>query len=209
MDSPLGNLPDGWEACTVAQAIQGRPKNGYSPQAVDEWTGTVMLGLGCLTDDGFAPEQLKNAPMGDPAIRTALLRDGDLLLSRSNTRERVALVGRYRDVGVPCVYPDLMMRLVPNETVLPEFLELALRSPRVRRQLTNSAIGTSGSMLKVNAGSVLRTWIPRPPIGEQYRIVSTMQGLDDRIASEGTYRDKLKVQKRGLMHDLLTGRVRV
>lgn len=35
------------------------PRNGYSPEAADEFTGTYMLGLGCLSDRGFMPSQLK------------------------------------------------------------------------------------------------------------------------------------------------------
>ena len=69
-------------------------------------------------------------------------------MSRSNTREAVGFVGRYRDVGSPCTYPDLMMRLVPNEKVLPEYLELALRGHHSRRQIQSAASGTSGSMVK-------------------------------------------------------------
>jgi type I restriction enzyme S subunit len=50
--------------------------------------------------------------------------------------------------------------------------------------------------------------IPRS-VDEQRRIAEVMDAHDARIAAEITELDKLKLQKTGLMHDLLTGRVPV
>jgi type I restriction enzyme S subunit len=49
----------------------------------------------------------------------------------------------------------------------------------------------------------------RPPIEEQHRIVEVLRAQDSRIAAESAALDKLRQVKRGLMDDLLTGRVRV
>ncbi len=94
------------------------PKNGYSPVAASESTGEYMLGLGCLTSRGFVPRQLKHSPLGDPRLHRFRLRDGDVLVSRSNTRDLVGLAGVFRDVAAPCYYPDLMMRLVPSPALV-------------------------------------------------------------------------------------------
>ena len=40
-------------------------------------------------------------------------------------------------------------------------------------------------------------------------IVDSIADFKERIRTEGAIRDKLKLQQSGLMHDLLTGRVRV
>lgn len=208
-DSPLGRIPKDWEVLKLESLLNGRPKNGYSPKEVNEWTGTLMLGLGCLTDEGFEPLQLKNAPSHNLKIHTALVCDGDLLLSRSNTRERVALVGTYRDVGVPCIYPDLMMRLSLNDKTCNRFLELLLRHSPVRRQLTGNAQGTSGSMVKISSQTVIETVVALPNPTEQVRVIECVDTYNTRIRTEEAYLNKLKLQKQGLMHDLLTGKVRV
>jgi type I restriction enzyme S subunit len=51
--------------------------------------------------------------------------------------------------------------------------------------------------------------VPIPEPEEQKRIAAVLDAHDSRIRSEEAYRDKLKLQKQGLMHDLLTGKVRV
>ena len=51
--------------------------------------------------------------------------------------------------------------------------------------------------------------IPLPPLPEQERIAQTLSQIDKVIESEQKYKQKLESLKRGLMEDLLTGRVRV
>lgn len=208
-ESTLGRIPRQWEITTIEKVIEGRPKNGYSPQESEEFTGTLMLGLGCLTFDGFKPIQLKNAPRGDAKIDAALLEEGDLLMSRSNTRDLVALVGRYKNIGIPCSYPDLMMRLRASKEILAEFLEYTLRFHPVRRQLTSAARGTSGSMVKINSDMVCNTLIPRLDIKEQKKILQVISMIKAPLDAEENNLQKLLLLKSGLMQDLLTGRVRV
>ena len=208
-ESPLGWIPKEWRQGRLERWLLAPPKNGYSPREVDEWTGQLMLGLGCLTPSGFLPRQLKNAPQGDPRVASALLTDGDLLISRANTRELVGLVGMFRDVGHRCSYPDLMMRLRPNANLEVRFLELSLRSPFVRRQIQANAVGTSGSMVKISGAVIRRLEIAVPDKAEQRRIISIETFAGTEIEAEQDMVSKLVLQKAGLMHDLLTGRVSV
>ncbi|MBX3635366.1 MAG: restriction endonuclease subunit S [Rubrivivax sp.] len=207
--APLGWTPVAWDAGRVSAWLEGRPKNGYSPQPAGRWTGIQMLGLGCLTASGFEPRQLKDAPATDQLVGKALLTPGDLLMSRANTRELVGMVGRYHDVGTPCCYPDLMMRLTPTSGTTAAFLELLLRSPDVRRQVQASASGTSGSMVKISSSTVLNLHIAMPSLAEQRRILQCLEASDSSYDFETGVLHKLRELKLGLMDDLLTGRVRV
>ena len=207
--SPSGWIPNEWEAGVLTDWLQCSPKNGYSPPESGEWTGTLMLGLGCLTKHGFIPSQLKNAPSGDPRIQKALLSDGDLLISRANTRETVGFVGRYRNIGLPCSYPDLMMRLTIVDSSNPEFMEYVLRSGGVRKQIQAAANGTSESMVKINANTVKGLKVALPRLDEQLQILDHLRSITGRIDCEVQSNIKLRKQKNGLMDDLLAGRVRV
>jgi type I restriction enzyme S subunit len=48
-----------------------------------------------------------------------------------------------------------------------------------------------------------------PPLSEQVQIAEILTVVDDRLQKEEVYREKLLQIKKGLMQDLLTGRVRV
>lgn len=208
-DSPLGWIPKEWSAGPLSDWLDGKPKNGYSPQEAGRWTGSQMLGLGCLTPTGFQARQLKNAPAGDVLLKPALLMDGDLLISRANTRDLVGLVGIYRDVGTPCHYPDLMMRLTPAVQTSAEFLELVLSAPRARRQIQSRASGTSSSMVKISGATVATLCVAIPTFQEQVRIFNMLRALNNQLEREVQFNEAQQAVKSGLMDDLLTGRVRV
>ncbi|WP_435105345.1 restriction endonuclease subunit S [Nocardiopsis synnemataformans] len=198
-----------WLGRSLRSFLDHSPKNGFSPSEVGDWTGVRVLGLSCLTPDGFLPKQLKNVPAWCSGVSSAVLEDGDLLISRANTRDLVGLAGRYRDVGGPCLYPDLMMRLRPSGRILSEFLEISLRHSYMRRQIMANAVGTSESMVKISSAIVQNLDICVPSLEEQRRIVSIVDAHDERIAAERARLEKLRKLKAGLMDDLLTGRVRV
>jgi type I restriction enzyme S subunit len=208
-DTLLGRIPKAWDVGPLATWLREKPKNGYSPQPWHEPTGTLMLGLGCLSPRGFVPSQLKFAPPRDVGLRGALLSEGDLLISRSNTRELVGLSGVYRGVGVPCIYPDLMMRLKPDTRLRPMFLDEWLRSAVSRRQMQAAAVGTSGSMVKVSGRIVSAMLVTVPAVAEQELIEKGLARHNRRLVEEKASVDKLRLLKKGLMDDLLTGRVRV
>jgi len=208
-DSPLGPIPKEWEVVRLAELLRDKPRNGYSPSEAPEWEGIYSLGLGCLTPDGFQPRQLKFVPSDSLSMKDVLLHDGDLLLSRSNTRSLVGLCGRYRDVGSPCIYPDLMMRLRSNDRMPSELLEAILLSPFMRRQIASLAVGTSGSMVKLNASSVLGLAVAAPADSEHGRMLEITRAIQCTLNRLGSEYEKDCRFKRGLMHDLLTGEVEV
>ncbi|MEQ1501776.1 MAG: restriction endonuclease subunit S [Myxococcota bacterium] len=195
---------EAWSEVQLGSLLRERPRNGYSPVESATPTDTLMLGLGCLMPDGFVPRQLKFAPAGDPTVKSALLTDGDVLVSRSNTRDLVGLAGRYRDVGRPCSYPDLMMRLRPTGALNPRFLELVLLNSKARRWFQANASGTSGSMVKITADVVCATPVPVVSPVEQARITEVLDTVDDTIRETEQVIAKLEQIKRGLLQDLLT-----
>ncbi|MFE1843877.1 hypothetical protein [Streptomyces sp. NPDC059515] len=193
----------------VGKILATKPKNGFSPVEVSEWTGLLTLGLGCLTPEGFQPRQLKRLPASDVASRFQLA-DGDLLMSRANTRDLVGLVGRYQDVGHPCIYPDLMMRLRPDSRrCIPHYLEIVLRSAPVRKAIQAGARGTSESMVKISADLVESLRVPVPSLEKQEQVVKSFSALDRKIRSCQSVIDKLRSVQQGVVEEMLTGRVLV
>ncbi|WP_017303264.1 restriction endonuclease subunit S [Spirulina subsalsa] len=208
-DSAIGRIPVEWEVKQVVDVLLTSPKNGYSPQEVDSWQGIYTLGLGCLTFNGFRATHLKNAPANDSNVAKAILNDGDFLISRSNTREFVGLVGIYRNVGHPCIYPDLMIRLQFDDSVDNRYMQYILGGEKLRRQIQNAATGTSESMVKINSSVVQKLYFSKPKLEEQYRMLKILEKYSESIEIFRQQSEKLKVKKTGLMQDLLTGKVRV
>jgi type I restriction enzyme, S subunit len=196
----LDGLLDGypWNN-SLRDAADGTVRNGFSPVPSQSWTGVRMLGLSCLTPDGFRPLQLKNAPEGVRADHVATLRSGDVLVSRANTRDLVGLAGVYEDIGSPCIYPDLMMRIRTNKKCLPHFLTSVLLAPRVRRGVRSMAQGSSESMVKISSGTLCDLAIPLPTVDQQKDCIERMSTVWRVIDAELGQLGKLQRLKQGLM----------
>jgi type I restriction enzyme S subunit len=63
--------------------------------------------------------------------------------------------------------------------------------------------------LRINGGNLKRLHLGLPGLDEQTAIVSRIEAASRAVDEETTHFAKLRQQKQGLMHDLLTGRVRV
>jgi len=159
------------------------PRNGCSAVEASTPTGHWVLGLDALTKSGYRPGRLKPVQR-TAAMLSSVVEPGDLLISRSNTRERVGLPGIFNEDRCDVSWPDTMMRLRPDTSVArPHFLELFLRSASGRRQIESFAAGTSASMKKINAGAVRQLSIVLPSSDTQDAMLREVGGAMAACAS--------------------------
>ena len=153
------------------------PRNGCSAAEASTPTGHWVLALDALTTSGYRPGRLKPVQR-TAAMLNSVVEAGDLLISRSNTRERVGLPGIFNEERCDVSWPDTMMRLRPDSSVArPHFLELFLRSAAGRLQIESFAAGTSASMKKVNAHAIRQLSIDLPSSDTQDVILRASDGV--------------------------------
>ncbi len=87
------------------------------------------------------------------------------------------------------------------------YLAAVLRSPIGQSQIDR--LNAGGNREGLNYQNIRSFTVPWPAADERSQNAATLEAADARIRAEEAYCAKLKLQKRGLMHDLLTGRVRV
>ncbi len=205
----LGATPACWEVVRLGDVTREPIRNGFSAGAVEEPTGWWLLTLAAVSHRGFVPEGRKPAPI-DARVQSCRLVPGDLLVSRSNTSDRVGLAGVYRGAPDNCSYPDLLMRVRLDTTrALVDIVEATLLSARGRTYFQRHARGTSDSMVKIT-GDILRSFpLPLPPLPEQRAIAATLDSVDLAIEGARAERTALQSSKASTADALLTGRVRV
>ena len=160
-----------WEEVTVGDLIQGKPRNGYSPVAVDFETSVKSLSLSATTSGYFRAECFKYINEDIPNESHLWLEAGDVLIQRANTIELVGVSAIYNGPSKTYIYPDLMMKCRTNSRVLPEYLHLVLSSGRVRAFFREKATGTAGNMPKINQQTVISAPVFLPSIKEQREIL--------------------------------------
>jgi type I restriction enzyme S subunit len=192
------------------------PKNGVSPEASSQPPGTPTFSIAAIRDgraDLVNKDNLKYTRVSETVARRFCIQRGDVLIVRGNADSD--LVGKAGMVGVfpeNCIYPDIAKRVVfrtdTEPKVTPEFAVVAWNHAVVHNQVLRRA-KTSNGTLKINNRDVKQIVMPVPPEMEQAQLVKIIGGIDTQIDALTAVCVAQERLKRALMHDLLTGRVRV
>ncbi|WP_146610421.1 hypothetical protein [Streptomyces sp. AC1-42T] len=136
------------------------------------------------------------------------VRPGDLLMTRANTEQLVGLACIARDPAPKLMLSDKTLRLVlKSARAEVGFVELALLSSDVRRQIMGSATGTSGSMKNIGQAAVSQLLVPDVPVKTQRQIVAATAASRRRCSNMRDQIAKLRTVRQGMVEDLLSGRV--
>jgi type I restriction enzyme S subunit len=107
----------------------------------------------------------------------------------------------------PAAFNQDIKALIAGPRIVPEFLAhwMSGMSSSMLRLVGESTHGTK----KLDTSDLLAHPIRLPSTEEQGEIVAVLQTINERIDEERACLHKLKLERPGLMSDLLTGRVRV
>jgi len=170
-------LPDGWAWCRLLSIIEEKPTNGYSPKGVEYITDVRNLTLTATTSGYFKPSEFKYVDVKIASDSKYWLKNGDILIQRSNSRELVGTSCIYEGEDGAFIYPDLMMRIHLMSGIDVKYVDSVLKSKLTRGYYIENATGSAGSMPKINQAIVANTLIPLPPCAEQNRLAQHLDQL--------------------------------
>lgn len=178
---------DIWKYQCLGECLSFGPTNGLSIKGVEHKTKTKVLTLSATTSGVFNGEKFKYLDVVIPSDSSLWLQDGDILIQRGNALNYVGIAAVYHGKSNEYIYPDLMIKIRPDNTLDPNFLHMVLVCPSSRNYFMSNASGTSGSMPKVNQAVVKKLLIPIPHIEEQKRIVTKvdrLMAICDRLGAQ-------------------------
>jgi type I restriction enzyme S subunit len=197
------SIPNDWAWCRLNDVIVEKPRNGYSPRAVNFITKTKSLRLGATTRGFFDPTEVKYLEEEIQTGSYLWLEEGDILIQRSNSIDYVGVSAIYDGKPNEFIYPDLMMKIKVLWKDSIKYIYTVLSAPYTRQYFRENASGTSGNMPKINQEIVQNTLIPLPPIMEQIAIVEKLERLtSDCDKLEESIKLKQE-QSEALIHSLL------
>ena len=201
----------GWVETTLEKVLATQPQNGWSPPAENHSaSGTPVLTLSSVTGFRFRPDKRKFTSATTDSKKKYWVKNGDFLITRSNTPELVGHVAIATGIEEPTIYPDLIMRMNPMpDRALTEFLYYQLRTPALRTEIMGRAQGANPTMKKISNGAVKTLPIAVPPVAKQQAIVETLDALSEQTQHLARlYEQKLaalEALKKSLLHQAFTG----
>ena len=201
-DSPLGRIPEEWEVGYVSDFAEINPITKINPKELYpfiEMDATPIMGKQC-----------KYITLRRGIEAGCKFKKGDILLARitpSAENGKALLVPDNIEIGIGST-EFIVFRA--KENIDNNFLFYLLTSDYVRSIAIGLMEGTSGRQRipKYVFEKVIKVAIPKSE-SEQKRIAEILSQIDQAIEKEEKYKQKLERLKKGLMEDLLTGKVRV
>jgi type I restriction enzyme S subunit len=211
--SPLGWIPRQWEEVSlgdIARRSGGLLQTGPfgSQLHAHEY---VLDGVPVVMPQDMVDSELSVENIARITERKATVlsrhrvKSNDLLFSRRGDLSRCVAISD-RQLGWLCGTGCLLARL-PTSEINGYWLALVYQQPVAQSQVMGRAVGST--MPNLNTSILAAICIARPSIDEQDEITKRVKSTSLRINSEEQTLEKLRLEKAGLMDDLLTGRVRI
>jgi len=176
----------------LGEVLLEKPRNGWSARCDNLSNGIPVLSLSAVTGFQYKPQEYKRTSEITELDAHYWLNKGDLLITRSNAPHLVGHAAIYDGSPEPCIYPDLMMRLlIDEERVDKKFVLSWLKSSLVRSYIISSAKGTSPTMKKISQGTVIN--IPFPislSLEKQRNLAQKMSFLELKIQHARSIREE-------------------
>lgn len=131
---------------------------------------------------------------------------GDIVFQRSSeTREEVGQSSVYLS-HEPVVFGGFVIRGHAQMNYVPQFMNSALKTDKVRDQITQ----LSGGSTRFNIGqdSLNKVFVDLPILAEQTKIASFLSAVDDKIAALRQEHDLWQQYKQGMMQQLFSQKLR-
>ncbi|ELK4396565.1 restriction endonuclease subunit S [Salmonella enterica] len=172
------NIDTDENTLTTLGNIAKNIKYGTSKKCSETQGSTAVLRIPNIGPGYIINSNLKYANFDQKELVTLTLKEGDLLLIRSNGS--VDLVGKVAVISendTEYLYAGYLIRVrLDKERAAPKYISYCLQSPQLRQVIENIARSTSG-VNNINSKELASLEIPLTPLPEQHEIVRRVEQL--------------------------------
>ncbi len=204
-ETPIGWIPKEWGIKPLGQLFVVQLGKMLSRAAKSGKTEFLYLGNKNVQWDFVDLSDLESMEFSETEREKFKLKQSDLLVCEGGDVGRTSI---WRGEIDNCYYQKAIHRLRPQgNEILPGYMLRFMRYSKNKGLFINFTSQTSIAHLTREKLSKVPVCLPNRE--EQGELVKRFDGIDAKISREQDMLNKLELQKSGLMHDLLTGKVQV
>lgn len=211
-NTEIGEIPEEWEVKKLKEVISVGPQNGlYKSKEFyigDEYKIVELKDLYTKSRE-ININELSNIKIDDKEIKQYKLKKDDLLVNRVS--KAIDGVGRMKIVPdtleIVCYESNMMRITLDFNLTTSKFIYYLSESEVFRKQVMKNA--KVSNQTSISQGDLQEIIICLPNIKEQEKISSILLEIDEKIEKYQNKKQRLEELKKGLMQQLLTGKIRV
>ena len=212
-DSPLGRIPEEWEVDKLGTIISegnGTIQTGpfgsqlHANEYIEEGVPVIMPQN--ILQEGIDKGTLSFiSKIKASILKRHITNANDIVFARRGDLSKCAVI-ETDFIGSICGTGCLLIR-INKANINPFWLRMLYQQFNCQKEINISSVGST--MQNLNTEILSNLVIPKISRTEQNLIVEKIQGIDTLIENSIHNHMKISKKKSGLMHDLLTGKVRV
>jgi type I restriction enzyme, S subunit len=200
----IGEVPTDWEIVKMNDLFLERREASSDIERYPLYSLTIEVGLTPKTERYERSFLLKNKEEN----QYRLVFPDDIVFNPMNLRfGAISIFKEESPVSVSAYYNVLQLK--DSKCNSADFFAALFKSKAYMKRFENISTGTLIEKKRVHWSQFKMLDIPLPPKEEQYKIVSILQSTENKVQKEFQYLEMLKKMKSALIHDLMTGKVRV
>jgi type I restriction enzyme, S subunit len=201
-DTEIGNIPEVWGLKRIAEVAVTTSGGTPSRRNPDFYNGEIpWIKTGELKNKYIYETEEKITEEAIKKSSAKRIPQNTVLIAMYG-----ATIGQTSITKIEATTNQASCAIISDSTKLEyEFLYYFLKFNRANI----IALGAGGAQPNISQQIIKDILLPIPPLKEQQKIISIITSFDEKIQFEKSYLDKINIIKKGLMQDLLTGKVRV
>ena len=169
-----------WDSSILKNCVESL-ESGKSPSCKNvsrKGFDPGVLKLSALSSGRFLPGENKAMLDGETVIQAKEVKQGDILVARKNTPQLVGSCVLVREDVTNLMFPDIVFRMHPNDSVNGEYLAALLSGPSYSSKVRSLAHGSNKSMSNIPKSELATLSIPLPPLSLQQEFADFASQVD-------------------------------
>ncbi|MFW5893888.1 MAG: restriction endonuclease subunit S [Verrucomicrobiota bacterium] len=202
-------VPDGWQRVTLSDIA--KIQTGISKSAarkVDDPVELPYLRVANVQDGHIDLSNVQRVTVSQRDIERFSLRKDDVLLTEGGDFDKLGRGHVWHAPVAPCLHQNhvFAIRVDPSK-ILPYYLAYYTAGPLGRRYFLSCSKQTT-NLASINSTQLKALPVALPPLPEQRKIAEILSTWDRAIEQTEKLIEAKKQLKKGLMQQLLTGKLR-
>ena len=205
-ETDIGLMPEEWDVVRLGDVVREKITDGTHKTPMYVKAGIPFITATNLNCGKIDFSNCKFIPKEEHKllIRRCKPEKGDILLSKVGTLGLTAKVNVENEFSI---FVQVALLKPNSKLVNSDFLKYCLDSKPIQDQIIRKS--SQSTMKYIGTGKIARLEIPLPFLLVQQRIASTLNTIDKKIETEQTRKKALEELFRTLLHNLMTGKIRV
>ncbi|WP_202895375.1 restriction endonuclease subunit S [Iningainema tapete] len=208
-ESAIGKIPEEWEVKPLQEIATIQTGLAKGKKVQGNSVELPYLRVANVQDGYLDLSEIKMIRVAPKEIDRYRLKPGDVLLTEGGDLDKLGRGDIWRGQIEMCLHQNHIFAVRPNLNILlPEFLAAQTGSNYGKQYFLNCGKQTT-NLASINSTQLKNFPAIVPPMNEQKAIIEVLDSVRSNELAAVLELESLERLKRGLMQDLLTGRVRI